>query len=370
MVNIILPGTETERRLVFYLAMEEYVAAHLDEILGDRDSREAFFHWQVSPTVIFGRNQVMEAEVNIAYCKEQGIKLFRRKSGGGCVYSDRGNIMLSFISSNTDVESTFWHFLGQVVTQLRSIGLNVERSGRNDILLDGRKISGNAFFLLPKSSIVHGTMLFDSDFSALERAITPSKAKISSKGVESMRQHVTNLRPVLLASEDEKVRELADIELYKAWLTDAFCKGESIVLSDEQVAEIEKIEASYLEPDFISGKKHDYKLSREGKCKAGLVKLELEMDGGVIRSCMLSGDYFSLKDGLCEKLDALLRGAEDNKEALRERLGGLDLSEYVRDLWLDDLLDALYPGQADAHYPRKTDALYPGQAGAIYPART
>ena len=146
MVNIILPGTETERRLVFYLAMEEYVAAHLDEILGDRDSREAFFHWQVSPTVIFGRNQVMEAEVNIAYCKEQGIKLFRRKSGGGCVYSDRGNIMLSFISGNTDVESTFGHFLGQVVTQLRSIGLNAERSGRNDILLDGRKISGNAFF--------------------------------------------------------------------------------------------------------------------------------------------------------------------------------------------------------------------------------
>ena len=77
------------------------------------------------------------------------------------MYSDRGNIMLSFISSNTDVESTFGHFLGQVVTQLRSIGLNAERSGRNDILLDGRKISGNAFFLLPKSSIVHGTMLFE-----------------------------------------------------------------------------------------------------------------------------------------------------------------------------------------------------------------
>ena len=75
------------------------------------------------------------------------------------------------------------------------------------------------------------------------------------------------------------------------------------------------------------------------------IKLELEMDGGVIRSCMLSGDYFTLKDGLCEKLDALLRGAEDNKEALRERLGGLDLSEYVRDLWLDDLLDALYPAR-------------------------
>ena len=134
------------------------------------------------------------------------------------------------------------------------------------------------------------------------------------------------------------------------------------------MAEIEKIEASYLEPDFIFGKKHDYKLSREGKCKAGFVILELEMDGGVIRSCNLSGDYFTLKDGLCEKLDALLRGAEDNKEALRERLGGLDLSEYVRDLWLDDLLDALYPGQADAHYPRKTDALYPGQADAL-PAR-
>lgn len=342
MVNILLPGTETEHRLVFYLAMEEYVAAHLDEILGDRQSREAFFHWQVNPTVIFGRNQVMEAEVNIAYCKEHGVNLFRRKSGGGCVYSDRGNIMLSFISENTEVESTFEHFLGKLVEQLRSIGLNAERSGRNDILLDGRKISGNAFFLLPKSSIVHGTMLFDSDFSALEKAITPSKAKISSKGVESMRQHVTNLRPALLESEEAKVRELADIELYKQWLTEAFCKGESIVLSEEQVAEIEKIEATYLEPDFISGKKHAYNISREGRCKAGLFKLEFGMEGDSIRSCNISGDYFPIRDGFSELLDTLLKGACDNRESLKARLDGAPLREYVKDLEPDDFLDAIY----------------------------
>ena len=90
------------------------------------------------------------------------------------------------------------------------------------------------------------------------------------------------------------------------------------------------------------------------------MKLELEMDGGVIRSCMLSGDYFSLKDGLCEKLDALLRGAEDNRESLKERLGGLDLSEYVRDLWLDELLDALYPGQTDALPARLEPSIPPG----------
>lgn len=136
---------EKERRLVFYLAMEEYVAAHLHTILADRADKEAFFMWQVSPTVIFGRNQVMEAEVNIPYCREHGVNLFRRKSGGGCVYSDKGNIMLSYITDTTDVAAAFEKYLDALSGYLSATGVNAYKSGRNDVMIDGKKVSAMPF---------------------------------------------------------------------------------------------------------------------------------------------------------------------------------------------------------------------------------
>lgn len=338
MINITLSETETAHRLVFYLAMEEYVAANLDRLAAGRD---AFFLWLVSPTVILGRNQVMEAEVNIPYCREHGISLFRRKSGGGCVYSDTGNIMLSFISSCTDVEGSFEHFLSRVTEALQAMGLPAERSGRNDILIGGRKVSGNSFFKLPKAGVVHGTMLFDSDFSVLESAITPSKAKISSKGVDSVRSRVANLKPMFLASEDAGIRRFADIEVFKSALTEAFCHGEALVLTEEQVSEIKKIEDGYLEPDFISGRRHGYTLSRSGRVAAGDFSFELLMNGELIEDCNVSGDWFGLKEGFGEALAAALKGCPDKPEELASRLEGFDVAAYVKDLCVKDLLELL-----------------------------
>ena len=172
MIHIVLPD-DGQRLLVFYLAMEEYVPRILGQLPGPKGSHEAFFTWQVPPTVIFGRNQVMEAEINLEYCREHKVNLFRRKSGGGCVYADLGNIMISYITDSTDVAFNFDRYLQRLTLILRKAGLNAERSGRNDILVNGRKVSGNAFFHKPEASIVHGTMLYDSDFEALTSAITP-----------------------------------------------------------------------------------------------------------------------------------------------------------------------------------------------------
>lgn len=229
MKNIILPDKK-ERSLAFYLAMEEFVARMIED--------EAFFVWRVAPTVIIGRNQDLEAEVNLDYCRKHGVKVVRRKSGGGCVYSDMGNIMISFISRRGEVQEVFDRYLSSLTACLRSLGLKAEKSGRNDILVDGRKVSGNAFHQLPDRSIVHGTMLYDTDFDALETAIRPPVEKLERHGVASVRQRVENLKEYL----DCKI--MPSVEELERYIVDYFCDG-VIELCDENTDEIEKKSSEY-----------------------------------------------------------------------------------------------------------------------------
>ena len=190
MKHIVLPDIG-QQSLSYYLAMEEQVARTVDD--------EAFFVWQSEPTVIIGRNQDLEAEVNLDYCREHGVEVVRRKSGGGCVYSDKGNIMISYISRRGDVSAVFDRYLSELTACLRSIGLDAARSERNDVLVSGMKVSGNAFHQLPDRSIVHGTLLFSTDFDALEQAIRPPVEKLVRHGIRSVRQRVANLSDFLPA---------------------------------------------------------------------------------------------------------------------------------------------------------------------------
>lgn len=342
MIRISLPRTgdsygEQGRALVFYLAMEEYVADRLDVLLAaavpEGRQREAFFIWQVPPTVIFGRNQVMEAEVNLPYCREKGVRLFRRKSGGGCVYADMGNIMMSYVTDSTEVAFTFDRFLQRVVLMLRRAGLDAARSGRNDVLVGGRKVSGNAFFLRPDRSIVHGTMLFDSDFAELERTITPSDAKVHSKGVSSVRQHVANVRDLL--PEDSPLR---DIARFRKYMLDSFCDGE-VFLGEDDIAEIERIEASYLEPSFLEGRNHRYSLERSGRIEGvGEIAVTFGMTGGEIVDVSLSGDFFVVEEGIEKLLTERLAGCGYDRSAIAAALDGADTERYVLGLTAERFL--------------------------------
>lgn len=124
MQHILLPD-DSQRRLVFYLAMEEYLSEHCKE--------DMFFLWQVPPTVIFGRSQVMRAEVNVKYCEEKGIQYYRRKSGGGCVYADWGNIMISYVTPQSDVDKTFNYYLDRLAAALQKMGFDAVKTEHNDL---------------------------------------------------------------------------------------------------------------------------------------------------------------------------------------------------------------------------------------------
>ena len=229
MKNVVLPEKK-DRSLAFYLAMEEFVARKIE---GD-----AFFVWRVGPTVIIGRNQDLEVEVNIDYCSQNGVEVVRRRSGGGCVYSDKGNMMISCVSHRGEVSDIFEAYLDSIVGCLKSLGMNASKSGRNDVMVGDRKVSGNAFQMLPDRSIVHGTMLYDTDFDALETAIRPPVEKLERHGVASVRQRVMNLSECL---EPSRIASVEDLEKYFiGYFTD-----EDIVLSSDDVAEIEEMEKAY-----------------------------------------------------------------------------------------------------------------------------
>ena len=235
MIHISLPKSDT-RRLSFYLAMEEFVARNINQ------DEDCFFMWQVEPSVIFGRNQLIENEVNIAYCRENDIKTYRRKSGGGCVYADMSNIMFSYITRSENVSLTFDRYINMVAEMLRGLNVPAEATGRNDIMIEGRKVSGNAFYHIPHHSIVHGTMLYDTNMKNMVATLTPSDEKLISKGVKSVRQRIALLKDYIDLSLEE----------FKQYTIGNLCNSETM-LSASDVREIEEIEKEYLTDEFILG---------------------------------------------------------------------------------------------------------------------
>jgi len=230
---IALPDKEI-RRLSFYLAMEEYVARHLDE-------PEGFFMWQVAPSVIFGRNQVVENEVNVDYCRQHGISMYRRKSGGGCVYADMDNLMLSYISEGENVNLAFYKFVNMVLLVLKKLGIEATSTSHNDVMIGDHKVCGTACYHVHGKSIVHSTMLYDTNMQHMVNAITPSKEKLQKRGIESVRQRITLLKDYTT---------LEGVEALKAMIRETLCVGERM-LTEKEIAEIEELEQSYLREEFI-----------------------------------------------------------------------------------------------------------------------
>lgn len=324
MKHIALPdGSGFERHLPFYLAMEEWTARNLPD-------DDYFFCWQVKPTVIIGRNQNIGTEVNLGYCQANSIEVYRRRSGGGCVFADLHNIMMSYITPSEEVTTTFSRYTSMVAGMLRSLGLNAAATGRNDIMIGDGKVSGNAFYHTAGHSIVHGTMLYDTDFTHMAHAITPSRSKLESKQVKSVASHITTLNRHLSMSLDEfreyAIRHLTDSE---------------IVLSDCNIAEIEKIEQEYYRPEWIAGRRSmtERRINRriEG---VGELSVGLTLRGEIIHDINIEGDFFLLSDLDTSLLDRL-RGVRLRHDDLARSLASTDCGSVIAGLTSEALTDLL-----------------------------
>lgn len=326
MKHLILPDNLV-RRLTFYLAMEEY-AAHLLKV--NKCIDEFFFTWRVKPTVIFGRNQLVDSEVNVEYCKQHNIEYYRRKSGGGCVYADMDNLMFSYITRSDDVTTTFARYTHAIVAMLKDLGLNASDNSRNDIMVDGKKVSGNAFYHLPGISIVHGTMLYDTCMENMLHAITPSTAKLDSKGVKSVKSHITTLNRYLSMS----------IEDFQQHAHRTMCDGE-MLLNNNDIKEIDRIEASYLIPEFILGNNPRCNMECNGRIDGvGEFKIKLELNRNIIRDINITGDYFLLGD--LDKLTSLIKGHQFTYVDVEKALDGFDISKVIANLTNQQFLNLLF----------------------------
>ena len=175
-------------------------------------SEPMLFTWIVAPTVIYGRHQIMEAEVNEAYCREHNIHIVQRKSGGGCVYADEGNLMVSYVSPQPSAVS-YQLFMTMLAKALLQLGYEAVTTRHNDVLVEGRKVSGTACYTTPTGTVVHASVLYDVNLDALEQAITPSEAKLAKHAVSSVRQRVRNLRDIKDLGDIQSFREQLEKEI-------------------------------------------------------------------------------------------------------------------------------------------------------------
>ena len=311
------------QRLSFYLAMEEYVARHLQE------EGDCFFMWQVEPSVIFGRNQLIENEVNMDYCRAHHIQTYRRKSGGGCVYADMSNIMFSYITHDENVNFTFNRYINMVVLVLQQLGVNASTSGRNDVMIGNRKVSGNAFYHIPGRSIVHGTMLYDTNMQNMVGSITPTGKKLLSKGISSVRQRIALLKDYIPQSLEE----------FKTFVRQRLCQDERL-LDLHDVESIREIEKEYLSDEFIYGNNPRYSIVRRQHINnVGEIEVRMEIKNNIIKAANIMGDYFVVGD-TDRGILLPLRGCELTHSALTQALPER-MDHYIMNLQKENFIQLL-----------------------------
>lgn len=322
------------RRLPFFLATEEWVARHLPE-------DEYFFSWQVDPTVICGRNQDILNEVDLDYCRSNDIDVVRRRSGGGAVFADRENFMFSFITSGDNVTHEFARYTSMIAEALCRIGVDAVATGRNDISINGKKVSGNAFYHIPGRCIAHGTMLYNFDPVHISKALTPSKVKLGSKGVKSVHSRVTCLKQEgisLSPSEFEHymIRSITDDNPY--------------IVTDSDLEKIVNIESQYYNPSFMKIEDKKNNAINKSDDDVNFVSNHLHLDGvgeflieyGVdhdnrINNFRISGDFFMSEDvdrSICNKLN----GIKLDEESLRKTVSEMKPESVIHGLTKESLL--------------------------------
>ena len=273
------------RRAAFYLAAEEYIAK-------TRPEGNYLFTWRLRPTVVMGRNQVAHQEIDLDFCRNHGIDVIRRKSGGGAIFADERNIMVSLVTGAGPVESLFEEYSKKVSDCLCGLGAPTRVSGRNDIILAGRdgmeggKVCGNAFYHLSNRNIVHGTMLFDTNPELMTGALHPDVSKLKSAGVKSVRSRVALLKDYLNFGV-ERLQEALRERLTNITLE----------LSEADVRAIEEIEAGYYKPEYLLGSSARAEILRGGRIKGcGKLEFHISLRGTLIRQVEIRGDYFEVSD--------------------------------------------------------------------------
>lgn len=263
--------------------------------------------WSTVPTVMAGKYQIIPEEINTAYAESSGIEIIRRLSGGGTIYTDKGTLQFSVIEDG-EKEISFEKFMSPVAKALRDMGADAEIDGRNDIILSGRKISGNAQYKVKSYTVHHGSLLFDADIGKMEKALSLPEYKILSKGIKSVRSRVINLK--------DRLPGVENIETFAEIIKEHFTPLEEYVPTEEDLGRIREIEKEMFSCDIYEMIKTGpaFDIEKAVKLSGGNVIAGLKIKKGIITDASVHGDFFS--ESGTEKFEKALIGKPYTKEGI------------------------------------------------------
>ena len=314
------------------LAIEEYALKNLN-------INETYLLFYINePSIIIGKNQNTIEEINTEYVESNGIHVVRRLSGGGAVYHDLGNLNFSFITKD-DGESfhNFRKFTEPVVAALKKLGVNAELSGRNDLEVEGRKISGNAQFSTKGKMFSHGTLLFNSEMDHVVSALKVKKDKIESKGIKSVRSRVANI--------SEFLAEKIDIQEFRSLiLTSIFDGQEEIpeyVLNEEDWKKIHQIsEERYQNWEWNYRRSPKFNLQHSHRFPVGSIDVRLEVNKGILENCKIYGDFFGVGD--VSDIENILKGIRYEKNEIEKGLSEVVIAHYFGNVSKEEFINLIY----------------------------
>ncbi len=312
----------------FHFALEKYAMEELDV------AKEYFMFWRTTPTLMTGRYQNTLREINMSFAKQHHINIVRRVTGGGTIYTDENGWQFSFIVKEPGQRRIeFATFTQPILDALSSIGVTAELSGRNDLVIGRRKFSGNAQYLRKNLVLHHGSLLFDTNLENLVRALSVDDEKIISKGIQSVRQRVTNIAEHISVP-------MTSLKFRNVMLSFLLRDMDTYELTPQDIARVNEIKQAQFDSwDWNFGKDPAFNITREARFKGGKLTVQSFVDGGVITDIHFYGDFFA-GDGL-EQLQKRLIGCAYREDAIRAALTAEAADELLFGITADEILSCI-----------------------------
>lgn len=315
------------------IASEEY-------FLSSPLTEDIFYLYRNEPSIIVGCNQNTVSEINYNFIKKNHINVVRRRSGGGAVYHDLGNLNFGFIFENEqkEIEDVFREFTAPILSTLHDLGVPATFSGRNDLTIHGKKFSGNAQFRTTKKILIHGTLLFDSDLSVVSQALNASPLKFQDKGVKSIKSRVTNIRPYL--KNDFTMIQFQEKILSKIQSLFPDCKN-YVYTEQDQTAIETLVQNKYSTWNWTFGNSPQFTYHHLFKYEKGLVELFLTIERGIIQSAKIFGDFFGNRPDV-DAFARELEGLAYEERSILDGISHLSVSEYISGLSNEDFCHKIF----------------------------
>ena len=315
----------------YNMAFDEYCLESLSI------NEPVFYLWQNRPAVIVGFNQEVNTEVNLDYLKENGIDLVRRVTGGGAVYHDLGNLNYTIVGRSEDLERDYPEYASIMAKALQSLGVPATLSGRNDILVEGRKVSGFAKRVCKNRLMVHGTLMYNVDVDVLTKVLNPSNTKLQSKGIASVRSRVANLC--------EYLPNIPDIQTFSKQLEEILShqyQDTEYQLSEEDLANIQLLtDQKFATWEWNYGRSPKATLTHSARLACGTVEIHLTLAENRISSCRFGGDF--LGNLPATDLESALIEVIYNTENIQKRLSSFTISDYFDGVAMEELIKLILP---------------------------